>query len=225
MPTAPAIEIVEPAGSGGGPAVPPPDDNDRDRGGGDSGGDPEPCYSPPQGLSVTGIIVGLAGVVMFFSALVSAFIVRKGLGGVDWRPFEFPRILWLNTLILLASSFTIVRSRSFLLINDAKGFRHWWVVTAILGLFFVAGQLIAWQQLVNAGVYLAENPASSFFYVFTAAHGLHLLGGIVALVAVAFRKPLLRKLAKPTEAISIYWHFMDAMWLFLFFFLLAGYHA
>lgn len=223
MPTAPAIEIVEPSGSRGGP-TPPPGDNDHDHGG-DSGGGSEPSYSPPQGLGVTGILVTLAGVIMFFAALVSAFVVRRGLGGVDWRPFEFPRILWLNTLILLASSFTIVRSRRFLLVNDAKGFRHWWVVTAILGLFFVAGQLIAWSQLVDAGVYLAENPASSFFYVFTAAHGLHLLGGLVALLVVAFRKPFLRKLARPTEAISLYWHFMDAMWLFIFFFLLAGYHA
>jgi cytochrome c oxidase subunit 3 len=109
-----------------------------------------------------------------------------------------------------------------LLAGDDDGFRHWWGVTAILGLFFLAGQLVAWRQLVVSGVYLATNPSSSFFYVFTGAHGLHLLGGIIGLLAVAFR-PLLR-LARSTavDVVSMYWHFMDGLWLFLFVFLLVG---
>jgi cytochrome c oxidase subunit 3 len=171
------------------------------------------------------MIIALAGILMFFMALVSAFVVRKGFSTNDWRPFEIPHILWLNTLILLASSFALARSRRLLLALDTEGFRHWWGVTAILGVFFLAGQLIAWRQLVRAGVYLAANPASSFFYVFTAAHGLHVLGGIVALLGVGFRSPRRMALTTATEVVSIYWHFMDGMWLFLFFFLLMGYRT
>jgi cytochrome c oxidase subunit III len=215
MPTSSAVEIADSSGSGGGVATAPPHDGGE--------GDSQGAYARPQGLGVTGVIIALAGILMFFMALVSAYVVRKGLGGLDWRPFEFPQILWLNTLVLLASSFTIVRARRYLRLGDPQAFRHWWVVTAILGFFFVAGQLIAWRQLVDAGVYLEENPASSFFYLFTAAHGLHILGGIVALLIISFRSPGPATLAKPTEAAAIYWHFMDVIWLFLFFFLLTGY--
>jgi cytochrome c oxidase subunit III len=215
MPTSSAVEIANSSGSGGGAPSLPPHDGE--------GGDSQGAYARPQGLSVTGVMIALAAILMFFIALVSAYVVRKGLGGLDWRPFEFPQILWLNTLVLLASSFTIVRARHYLRSGDLKAFRHWWVVTAVLGFFFVAGQLIAWRQLVDAGVYLEENPASSFFYLFTAAHGLHVLGGIIALLIISFRSPRSRALAKPTEAAAIYWHFMDVIWLFLFFFLLTGY--
>jgi cytochrome c oxidase subunit 3 len=168
------------------------------------------------------MMIALAGILMFFAALVSAYTVRRGFPNSDWQALEVPRILWLNTLVLLASSFTLARSRRHLLSGDDESFRHWWGVTAILGVFFVAGQLIAWRQLVVAGVYLATNPSSSFFYIFTAAHGLHLLGGIIGLLAVAFRSP--RRLARRTavDVISMYWHFMDGLWLFLFVFLLAG---
>jgi cytochrome c oxidase subunit III len=214
MPASSTVEIADSSGSGGGvPTLPPRD--------GGEGGDSR--YAPPQGLGVTGVVIALAGILMFFMALVSAYVVRKGLGGLDWRPFEFPQILWLNTLVLLGSSFTIMRSQRYLRVGDPKAFQHWWIVTAILGLFFVGGQLVAWHQLVDARVYLEENPASSFFYLFTAAHGLHVLGGIVALLVIAFRSPRPAALAKPTEAVAIYWHFMDAIWLFLFFLLLAGY--
>jgi cytochrome c oxidase subunit III len=174
----------------------------------------------PQRTYVTGMLIALGGILMFFAALVSALVVRKGLSAVAWQTLEVPRILWLNTLILLGSSFTLVRSRQDFLARNEAGFRHWWGVTTILGLFFLAGQIFAWRQLVAAGVYLATNASSSFFYIFTAAHGLHLLGGIAAMLAVAFRRG--RHLARGTavEVVSIYWHFLDALWLCLFVLLL-----
>src|SRR5271157_5067165 len=148
---------------------------------GGSGGDGQPDSFPtgevPQRTYVTGMTIALGGILMFFMALVSAYIVRKGLTNARWVPLEVPRILWLNTAILIASSFTMSRSRSRFLAADDDGFRHWWGVTTILGVFFLAGQLLAWRQLVAAGLYLATNPSSSFFYVFTAAHGLHIVGG------------------------------------------------
>jgi cytochrome c oxidase subunit 3 len=168
------------------------------------------------------MMIALGAILMFFAALVSASIVRQGLPNSDWQPLQAPRILWLNTLILVASSLSLMRSRRCLFAQDEAGFRHWWAVTGILGLFFVVGQLIAWRQFVAAGVYLATNPSSSFFYVFTAAHGLHLLGGVVALFTLALRPA--RHLARGTavEVVSIYWHFIDGLWLFLFLFLLVG---
>jgi cytochrome c oxidase subunit 3 len=177
---------------------------------------------PPQRTYVTGMTVALGGMLMFFMALVSAYIVRKGFPNSDWRSLNVPRILWLNTLILVASSVTLERSRNRLAGKDEEGFRHWWGVTAILGLFFLVGQAVAWWQLRAAGIYLATNPSSSFFYVFTATHALHLLGGIGGLLAILVRDT--RRLTRDTasEVVAMYWHFMDGLWVFLFLLLLLG---
>jgi cytochrome c oxidase subunit III len=166
-------------------------------------------------ISVTGVSILVAAVLMLFMALVSALVVRKGASN-DWTALIVPRILWLNTAILMASSVTLVRSRKSLAANDLEGFRHWWIVTTILGVLFLAGQVIAWRQLLGEGVYLATNPSSSFFYVFTAAHGLHLLGGVIALFYVAMRSVRRRRQLAVTEAASMYWHVMDGLWVFIF---------
>jgi cytochrome c oxidase subunit III len=178
--------------------------------------------APPQRMYVTGMTVALGGMLMFFMALVSAYIVRKGFPNSDWRSLNVPGILWLNTVILVASSVTLERSRRLLADGDNTGFRHWWGVTTILGLFFLAGQVIAWRQLAAAGLFLASNPSSSFFYVFTATHALHLLGGICGLLAVSLFRP--RRLTRSTasEVVAMYWHFMDGLWVFLFLLLLLG---
>ncbi len=117
---------------------------------------------------------------------------------------------------------TLELSRHRRVRDDEDGFRHWWGVTAILGLFFLAGQAIAWRQLAAAGVYLATNPSSSFFYVLTGAHALHLLGGIGALTVIMLRDT--RRLTRATsiEVAAMYWHFMDGLWVFLFLLLLLG---
>jgi len=208
--TAP-IDLRGSGGNGAGGA--PPSHGGNGRGSFRSGAVPQRTY-------VTGMLIALGGILMFFAALASALVVRKGLSAIAWQTIAVPRILWLNTLILLGSSFTLARSRRDFIAQNETGFRHWWSVTSILGLFFVAGQILAWRQLVAAGVYLATNASSSFFYVFTAAHGLHLLGGIAAMLAVAFRRG--RRLLRGTAVgvVSIYWHFLDVLWLCLFVFLL-----
>jgi cytochrome c oxidase subunit III len=205
-------------GEGGGGGTP----SGTGSGGGDGRSDSSPGSEVPQRTYVTGMTIGLGGILMFFMALVSAYIVRKGITNARWVPLEVPRILWFNTAILIASSFTISRSRTRFLAGDNASFRHWWSVTTILGIFFLAGQLIAWRQLVDAGLYLATNPSSSFFYVFTAAHGLHIVGGILALLAVAYRP--LHRLTRATaiEVVAMYWHFMDGLWVFLFLLLVLG---
>jgi cytochrome c oxidase subunit 3 len=176
----------------------------------------------PQRAYITGMVVALAGILMFFMAFVSAYVVRKDMPNSNWIPLEVPRILWLNTIILIASSLTLVPARSRFKAGDTKSFRHWWATTTILGVLFVAGQIIAWRQLVTAGTFLATNPSSSFFYVFTGAHGLHLLGGLLALLFIQFRTPQKMSMRTAVDIASMYWHFMDGLWVFLFLLLYLG---
>ncbi|MGB7472009.1 MAG: hypothetical protein WBW58_21745, partial [Candidatus Acidiferrum sp.] len=122
----------------------------RNGGGGDGSGGGE-SKSIPERTYTTGITIALAAILMLFMALVSAFVVRKGASN-DWTSLVMPRILWLNTIILIASSWTLSRSRKNLISNDLKSFRHWWMVTTILGLLFLVGQLMAWRILVTEGV-------------------------------------------------------------------------
>ena len=176
----------------------------------------------PQRAYVTGMLIALAAIFMFFVALVSAFVVRKGFPNNDWLALSVPRILWLNTLFLAASSFTIKRSCKYFHEDRVLEFRRWWNATIFLGIAFLAGQVMAWRQLVSAGVYLASNPSSSFFYVFTAVHGIHLLGGMAALLGVRFARPSRLTMDTATRVVSMYWHFMDGLWLCLFFLLILG---
>jgi cytochrome c oxidase subunit 3 len=192
--------------------------------GGDGGdtGDSSGATRVPQRAYITGMFIALAGILMFFMAFVSAYIVRKDMPNSAWIPLQVPRILWLNTLILIASSFTLARAHIRFTAKDDEGFRHWWATTSVLGILFVAGQILAWRQLAAQGIFLASNPSSSFFYVFTGAHAVHLLGGILALLYVQFRAT--RKVARGTaiEVVSMYWHFMDGLWVFLFLLLYLG---
>jgi cytochrome c oxidase subunit 3 len=217
--TVPDIElIIEDVGGGGGGPTPPP-------GGGDDGDDGKRRRpgKPSPNRYYTGIALGIVSILMFFMALASAFLVRRGTSG-DWIPVHLPAVLWLNTLALIASSFTLERARRSLSRLDLSGFRKLWAVTTILGALFLIGQVVAWRQLVAQGVFMASNPASSFFYIFTAAHGLHLLGGVGALLYVLVRKFDNTRIALPTaaEVASYYWHFMDGLWVFLLALLYLG---
>ncbi|MDE3171285.1 MAG: cytochrome c oxidase subunit 3 [Acidobacteriota bacterium] len=180
----------------------------------------------PERAYITGIVIALGAVAMFFAALVSAAVVRRGSPSGDWQPLRGASTVWpilaLNTMVLLASSFTLSHSRLRARSGDDAGFRRWWIVTSALGAIFLAGQLFAWRQIVGAGLYLATNPSSSFFYLLTAAHGAHVAAGIVALLVIACRPA--RRMARRTaiEVTSVYWHAMGAIWIFLFLFLFFG---
>lgn len=206
------IELIVEKKGGGGGGTPPP--VFRGGGGGDEGKKrPNKPVSP--GRYYTGIAIGIVAVLMFFMALASAFLVRKG--GADWVPVRIPALLWLNTCVLLASSGTLELARKRLGQSDVLGFRRFWLVTTLLGVLFLVGQVVAWRVLVKQGIYLASNPASSFFYIFTGAHALHLLGGVAALIYVTRRNYDTAKITRTVaaEVTSYYWHFMDALWLFL----------
>ena len=219
----PDIEIVvEDMGGGGGGPTPPPDGGDDGDGGGDDRNRRRKWSPSPKRYS-TAITIGIVSILMFFMALASAFIVLRR-GSDLWVTVHLPRILWANTCVLLASSFTLESARQRLYLADASGFRKFWLVTTALGFLFVAGQLVAWRQLVAQGVYIASNQASSFFYIFTGAHAVHLLGGVGALLFVAFRRFEKTKISLPAaaEITSYYWHFMDGLWIFLLALLYLG---
>lgn len=208
----PDIElIIGKKGGGGGGDIPPAGAN----GGGGDDGKKRPNRPISPARYYTGIAIGIVSVLMFFMALASAFLVRKG--GPDWIPVHIPWLLWVNTTVLLASSGTLELARTRLSRSDVAGFKRFWLITTVLGIVFLIGQVVAWRVLVQQGIYLASNPASSFFYIFTGAHGVHLLGGVAALIYVTRRNYDSAKITRSVaaEVTSYYWHFMDALWLFL----------
>jgi len=185
--------------------------------GGDGG--PEARRGPrvPARTYHTGMWMALVAIVMLFAAFTSALVVRKG-GSNDWAAIAIPRILYFNTVILLASSAALEVSRRALARGMAGRFKVWLYAAALLGLAFIGGQLLAWRELASRGVYLSTNPSSSFFYLLTAAHGVHLLGGLVALFYLVWRAPQLASGLKKRVAVDVtalYWHFMDGLWIYL----------
>ncbi len=200
---------------------PPGRPDDGGRGGGD-----EPSPSLPEGSYRLAILFALASIGMLFLGFTSAYIVRQGLGG-DWRPLDPPLILWANTAVLLASSVTLIRARTFLRREAIRESLQWLAITGLLGLLFLLGQYGAWRELAARGIYLHTNPHSSFFYLLTAAHGIHVLGGLLALGYVALRgwrrrliligmPDRLRHYGALVGATALYWHFMDGLWVYLF---------
>ncbi len=218
----PEIElIIENSRGGGGGGERPPD-------GGDDGDDSDRGKHRPNGPPSprrfsTAITIAMVSILMFFMALASAFLVLHHSSHV-WVAVRLPGILWANTAVLIGSSFLLERARTQLALGDNRAFRQLWLVTTVMGFLFVAGQLVAWRQLAAQGVYIASNQASSFFYVFTGAHGVHLLGGVAALLFVLLRNFEKSQISRPlaAEITSYYWHFMDGLWIFLFALLYLG---
>jgi cytochrome c oxidase subunit III len=172
-------------------------------------------FSPPPAR--TGIWVALSAITMSFAAFTSALVVGKG-STADWPHIELPSILYFNTLALIASSVTLeIARRRFTRNVETTAARLWFYVTLTLGLIFVSGQFVAWLQLRSEGLYLATNPASSYFYVLTAVHALHVLGGRGGLIRLVAKLggpvPSLRR--STLDATSYYWHFMGLLWLYL----------
>lgn len=209
-------EIVS-VGIGGGPTS--RDGNGFHKNGGGRGGD-ELHFSPARYR--IGVWMAIGSILMLFVALTSAFIVRSA-GASDWRPIAMPKVLWLSTALILVSSVTIEIARRSLHQERDRVYMRWVIGTIVLGVGFVGSQLVAWRQLAKQGVYLASNPYNSFFYLFTAAHGVHLLGGLGALAYLLVRTTSKRDTLEgelrrvgSADATAIYWHFMDVLWIGLF---------
>jgi cytochrome c oxidase subunit 3 len=175
-------------------------------------------YSPPP--ASTGIWVVVYAVSMTFAALTSALIVRKG-SSQDWQSFTLPSVLYLDTALLLGSSVTLEVARRRVarfmggVTIPGESPARWLYITLGLGLLFVTGQYVAWSQLRGQGLYLATNPSSSFFYVLTVAHVLHVLGGLAGLAYVIARLTKSELRRSTLDAASRYWHFVDILWVYL----------
>jgi cytochrome c oxidase subunit III len=196
-----------PVGTGGAP--PRPLDP-----GGEGGGDPAPVFgADPYRF---GLWVFLGTITMLFVGFTSAYLVRRAAGG--WVAIAPPALLWLNTALLMASSAAVEVARRRLRSWDLPGARLALGLTGGLGALFVAGQLAAWRSLAAQGIFLASSPHSSFFYLLTGLHALHLVGGLAWFAATFAR--LRRLTITPGEdglgLFATYWHFLGVLWVYLF---------
>lgn len=163
-----------------------------------------------------GVFLAVAG--SLFALFASAYTMRMHMGA-DWRPMPVPSLLWVNTGVLIASSVALHRAQAAARGARMDGVRDGLLAGGVLALTFLAGQLLAWRELAAAGYFLASNPANSFFYLLTAVHGLHVLGGLVALARAAGRVwsgEDADRVRLSVELCAIYWHFLLLVWLILF---------
>jgi cytochrome c oxidase subunit 3 len=211
--------IIEDIGGGGGKGPPAGGDN----GEGGDGNKRRGPQLPSSRRYATAIVIALVSIIMFFMAMAAAFLYLRANSN-KWVPLHLPTIIWINTVILLLSSGAMELARRALAQSDVKQFRRLWSAATALGVLFLIGQLVAWRQFVIAGFYVSTNQASSFFYIFTGLHGLHLLGGVCALLYVSLRKFENAKVSRSVaaEIASYYWHFMDGLWIFLLALLYLG---
>jgi cytochrome c oxidase subunit III len=212
-------------------------------GGGGRDGDDRPSYHERVRRYRLGVMLALSSVVMLFVSFTTAYVVRKA-GAVwdparndyvsNWMPVTLPvRILLFNTFILILSSFTLEIARrraaedvALAPIVDIPGIRvsisralPWVWATAVLGFGFLAGQAYAWHELQRANVTFATSSSSSFFFILTGVHAVHLLGGILALLYAGVttwlhRPPETRRIV--VDVTAWYWHFMGLLWIYIF---------
>jgi cytochrome c oxidase subunit 3 len=188
-----------------------------------------------------GLVVGLIGIVMIFISFSSAYVVRQGLPTLDprtnvllhdWFPVPLPRLMLINTAVLLVSTFTMELARRHAarkaalaelapvpaLSEDASEKVSWLALTVVLGLGFLTGQWMVWRELAASGFYVSSSPSSSFVYLLTGMHGLHLFGGVVALLTAGVGSLLHRSADSQSIVLDVtgwYWHFMALLWVYI----------
>lgn len=164
-----------------------------------------------------GLWVFLAVATALFSLIVVAYVVRMGLG--DWRPIPVVPLLWLNTILLVLSSVSMQWAQIGSRRGQTRSVKIGLLGGGVFAWAFLAGQLWAWQQLNALGYFVATSPASTFFYLITALHGLHLLGGLVAWTKAsigAWHGDYTQRVRLRIELCAVYWHYLLALWLLLF---------
>ena len=165
--------------------------------------------------------VGIASIVMMFAGLTSAYIVKRNQA--NWTTFDLPMIFWVSTLVIILSSFTLHISNVAFRQREMVKYRWMVVVTLVLGVAFLVMQTVGFAELWVKGITLTKNVSFSFLYVIVGLHALHVIGGIVALVilfAKAFSSRVRNYNILPLEVVSTYWHFVDALWIYLLIFLI-----
>ena len=206
-------------------------------GGGDDGSGPGlPDYAARLRRARLGLLVALTPVIMLFVSFSSAYVVRQGLPTLDprtnalvrdWIPVTLPKLLLINTGVLILSSVFMelarrqIRSKAT---SDPGVFAgdqmrvSWLSMTLVLGLVFLFGQWTAWRQLAANGFYVATTPSSSFVYLLTGTHAVHLMGGVLALFVAGIASLLRRSVATRSIVVDVtawYWHFMAGLWIYI----------
>ncbi|MDX2189149.1 MAG: cytochrome c oxidase subunit 3 [Bacteroidota bacterium] len=166
----------------------------------------------------------IVSIVMIFASLTSAYIVRRSEG--NWLEFELPSLFYITTIVLLISSGTMHYSLIQAKKDNLYSLKIGMIATTFLGLFFVIGQFFAWNQLVQNKVFFAgSNPSASFVYVLSGLHAFHIVAGLIFLIIV-FYMSLADKIHSKSilwmEMCTTFWHFLDGLWLYLFFFLILN---
>ena len=171
----------------------------------------DPNKAPPGTYRIV-LLSTCGSILAFFTALVIAYYWRSRTPPY-WDPIPLPKTLWLSTGFILASSVTFEVARRVFRRGEYRLASRFLMASGCLGAAFLASQLTAWRELVKIGAYLNQNPHSSFFYLFTGLHALHLVGGLVVLLVVMLRHAPRRELV---DVVGYYWHFLGALWLALF---------
>ena len=208
-------------GIGSGPRFPGPNGK-KPGGNGFKGGDrPEPKFSPAT-YRIT-MWVALAAVIMMFAALSSVYIMSSE---DEARRVAMPRMFLVSTGLILVSSGAFHKAKRSLQREQPRRYFRWLLVTLVLGFAFLLSQFMGWRELARAGVYFAGHPRSTFFYLATALHGAHLVGGIglVVLLAVRAWRPVLPMNTDRNSTwnaiVGLYWHTMGGIWVWLLLLLL-----
>jgi len=227
----PTVSLDDPRTSTGGNGAAPPRDFDGD----DFG---SPFFDTRLRRARLGLVVGLTGIAMIFISFTSAYIVRQGLPTLDprtnlllhdWFPVPLPKLMLINTVVLLISTFTmelarrqatrnaaLTRLAAVSRVSDDAGEKiSWLALTVGLGLSFLAGQWMVWRELAANGFYVSSSPSSSFVYLLTGMHGVHLFGGVVALLIAGVASLQRRNAGSQSIVLDVtgwYWHFMAFLW-------------
>ncbi len=165
--------------------------------------------------------VAIASILMMFAGLTSAYIVKRNQA--NWFTFEIPMAFWYSTAVIILSSITIWRAEQKFKQREMAAYKSLLTVTFVLGLLFVLLQVVGFVTLAKSGLTLQKNVSISFLYVIVGLHGLHVIGGIVALIVIfskAFSKSIRNYNSVPVEVMSTYWHFVDFLWIYLLIFLI-----
>ncbi|HXG82951.1 MAG TPA: cytochrome c oxidase subunit 3 [Pyrinomonadaceae bacterium] len=167
-------------------------------------------------------------VLMTFGGLVGTYIVLATNNALEWEPFNLPKQVWFSTFLIVVSSLTYIIAQKALDAENQIKAKNWFSATTALGAIFISSQILSWAELVNRGVYVAGNPYAGFFYILTAVHALHVIGGICALGYIVLRiwnitrsDEELATRKSVSNVVGWYWHFMGGLWIVLF--LLLGF--
>jgi cytochrome c oxidase subunit III len=162
----------------------------------------------------------IASIIMMFAGLTSAYIVKRSQA--NWMTFDLPKQFWYSTIVILLSSLTLFAAKNALVNGELKKYKYLTATTFLLGSLFVVLQISGFSELWKNGLTLTNNVSISFLYVIVGLHGLHVIGGIIALLILLIQSYMISKKNDriiSVEVMSTYWHFVDALWIYLLIFL------